>query len=488
MRHFDWRSVAGRRIFAGIVAGAIFAAAAAAETRPQYGGTLHVTMRAAPTTLDPADGEAANIDSENMDSANKLQAASFARRSLSWLMFDGLVRIDRSGRVEPALATAWQVARGKAAGAGAGSERWQFRIRRGVKFHDGTPLTPELAAASLRVANPSWNVSVDGDAVVIVRGEAGPDLLAELGLPRNAIVKRNGENLPSGTGPFRVVDWKPGKSLALAADENCWSGRPFLDAVEIEMGETFREQMAAMEMGKADLIEVAPEQTRRVSQEGRGLTSSRPMELLALVFAREAAAADEKLLREALALSIERESIRSVLLQGAGEPAGGILPNWMSGYEFVFPTGADLTKARQMREQVHTNPNWTLGYDGNDGMARLLAERLALNAKDAGVSLQPTALAATSDVRVVRIPLASIDPWIALSGVAASAAMHTAKESGAIDDLYANEAALLATRRIVPLFHLPVSYAASATLHNWALRPDGSWTVADAWLGNARHN
>ena len=107
--------------------------------------------------------------------------------------------------------------------------------------------------------------------MVIVRGEAGPDLLAELGLPRNAIVKRNGENLPSGTGPFRVVDWKPGKNLALAADENCWRGRPFLDAVEIEMGETFRDQMAAMEMGKADLMEVAPEQTQSVSQEGRGL-------------------------------------------------------------------------------------------------------------------------------------------------------------------------------------------------------------------------
>ena len=48
-----------------------------------------------------------------------------------------------------------------------GSQRWQFRIRRGVKFHDGTPLTAEIAAASLRAANPSWNVVADADSVVI---------------------------------------------------------------------------------------------------------------------------------------------------------------------------------------------------------------------------------------------------------------------------------------------------------------------------------
>ena len=50
-----------------------------------------------------------------------------------------------------------------------GNQRWQFRIRRGVKFHDGTPLSAEMAAASLRAANPSWNVIADADSVVIER-------------------------------------------------------------------------------------------------------------------------------------------------------------------------------------------------------------------------------------------------------------------------------------------------------------------------------
>ena len=456
MRLFDWRWLVVSSVM-------VAALAAKAETRPQYGGTLHIAMRAQPTSLDPADTS---------------QPDSASRRSLTTLMFDTLVTTDENMRVQPALATSWETRQGSQPG----NQRWQFRIRRGVKFHDGTPLSAEIAAASLRTANPSWNVSVEADSIVIEEREGSdPELLAELALPRNAIVKRNPDSTLSGTGPFHVVDWQPEKKLTLAADENCWRGRPFLDVIEIEMGKSFRDQMTALELGKEDLVEVAPEQIHRVSQEQYRLVSSAPMELLALVFTRDVSSPDEKLLREALALSVERGSIHNVLLQGAGEPAASILPNWMSGYGFVFPSNADLARARHAREQVHAIPTWTVGYDGTDPVSRLLAERIALNAKDAGLSLQPTP-AATTDLRLVRIPLASTDPWIALANVATVAGIPAGKTSGSVEDLYASERALLATQRMIPLFHLPVSYAASTTLKDWALQPDGSWTVADAWL------
>jgi ABC-type transport system substrate-binding protein len=454
MKLFDWRWF--------VVSSVMLAAAQAAnaQTRPQYGGVLHVAMRAAPASLDPADST---------------QPDSFARRSVSMLMFDTLVTMDENGRVQPSLATAWQAV--------PGSQRWQFRIRHGVMFHDQTALSPEIAAASLRTANPSWNVVADADSIFI---DSANPLLAEMALARNAIVKRPADNKPSGTGPFQVVDWQPGKKLTLAAEENCWRGRPFFDAIEIEMGESFRDQMTALELGKADLVEVAPEQTHRISQDGRHLESSAPVELLALLFARDAASPEEKLLREALAWSVERGSIRSVLLQGAGQAAASIVPNWMSGYGFVFPTDADLQRARQVRAQVRTIPTWTLGYDGNDPLARLLAERVALNARDAGLLLQPSS-ATNAELRLARIPLASPDSWIALAGVAAVAGLPTGKnQGGGVEDLYAAEMALLAAQRVIPLFHLPVSYASSSALKNWTLRPDGSWSVADAWLGNGK--
>jgi len=461
MKRFDWQWFVVSSVM-------LVAVAASAERRPQYGGVLHVAMRAAPASLDPA-----GVSQDGSQDGARLD--SFARRSLTMLMFNTLVTIGDNERLQPSLATTWQTQRD--------SQHWQFHIRRGVTFHDGTALTAEIAAASLRTANPSWNVIFDADSIVIDTSDL--NLLAELALPRNAIVKRTTDNKPSGTGPFHVVDWQPGKKLSLAAEENCWQGRPFLDAIEIEMGKSFRDQMTALEVGRADLVEVAPEQTHRVSQGGRRVASSAPLELLALLFTREVTSPDEKLLRQALALSVERASIRSVLLQSTGQPTASIVPNWMSGYGFVFSNDADLTRARQAREQVRSRQSWTLGYDGTDPLARLLAERIALNAKDAGLTLQPTA-AATAELRVLRIPLAATDPWTALAEVATLAGLPLGKKQGGMEELYSSEAALLATERVIPLFHLPISCASTSGLKNWSLRPDGSWSLADAWLENDR--
>ncbi len=464
MRRIEWRWLAVRSWIIVLVVAA--AQLASAETRPRYGGVLHIAMRAAPASLDPA--------GELLDNA---APDGFGRRSLAMLIFDTLVTTDENGRIQASLATTWRVL--------PGSQRWQMEIGRGVTFHDGSPLTAEAVASSLRVANPSWNVSADGDSVTIEWSNSSPDLLQELALPRNAIVKRTSDGHPSGTGPFQIVDWQPGKKLALAADETCWRGRPFLDAIEIEMGRTFRDQMTELELGKADLVEVAPEQAHRAPPKGRSLSSSMPVELLALFFARDPASSEEKFVRQALALSVERGSIRRVLLQGAGQPAASILPDWMSGYAFVFSTDADLPRARQAFTQVRRIPTWTLAYDATDPLERLLAERIALNAKDAGLSLQPTS-STTADLRLTQIPLTTPDPWRALENVASMTGVPLGKSQGTVEDLYTSETALLAVQRIIPLFHLPVSYAAATTVKNWTLRPDGTWTVADAWLQDAK--
>src|SRR5580765_5913981 len=159
------------------------ALAATAESRPQYGGTLQIAMRAAPTSLDPASSAVSD---------------SFARRTLTSLMFDTLVVLDESGRAKPGLAESWQAMRG--------NQRWQFRLRRGVKFHDGTPLTSEIAASSLRLANPAWNVTPERDSVTIECENPNPEMLAELTLSRNAIAKRDSDNKVIGTGPMHIVD------------------------------------------------------------------------------------------------------------------------------------------------------------------------------------------------------------------------------------------------------------------------------------------
>jgi len=434
------------------------AVSARAATRPHYGGTLHVEMRAAPTSLDPADSN---------------QPDWFGLRNLSTLMFETLVSLDEQGKPEAALASSWQ--------AEPGNQRWQFFVRHGVTFQDGAPVTPDAVAASLRRTNPTWKVFSEGEAVVIERDSPAPNLPAELSLPRNCIVRREGGKI-SGSGPFAISQWDPGKKLLLAAREDYWDGRAFLDAVEIEMGRPFREQAISFDLGKAQVIEVAPEQAHRATVEGR-VESSAPIELIALLFGHDPPSPEDGRQRQALALSIDRELLNTVVLQRGGEPAGGLLPNWMSGYGFLFPAAINLELARQVRSEIPHTTSWTLGYDPADPTTRSIAERIVLNARDAGLGLQITS-ANSADVRIIRVPLVSLDAQIALGEVAAGLGLPAPKPpSNSVDDLYGAESKLLQSQRVIPLFHLRTAYAVSKTVKNWRTTGDGNWRLPNIWLG-----
>jgi MarR-like DNA-binding transcriptional regulator SgrR of sgrS sRNA len=456
MKRFVWQWLAASSLL-------LLARIVAAETRPQYGGKLRIAVRETPMSLDPGDNT---------------QPDSLARRNLLSLIFETLVTVDDRGEVHPELATRWQPE--------TGNQRWRFEIRRGVRFHDGSELTPEMAASALRTANASWKVFAEGDFVIVECDHADSDLPVQLALTHNNIVKRNGggefSGKISGTGPFHIEDWQPGKRLTLVAEENHWRGRPFVDTIEIEMGINVHEQLLELDSGKADVVQVAPEQVQRVAMAGHRVSSSQPIELVALAFANEAQTADDKLLRSALAHSIERGSMRSVLLQGTGEASAGLLPNWMSGYGFAFSTNVDAKRARPEREQLRAAPHLTLGYDANDPLARTLVERIALNALDAGLTLRLTA-EATADVRLVRITLASADPWGSLGGLAVALGVMVPKTSeDSIEDLYSSEQALVAKQRVIPLLHLPAEWALSPAVRDWRVGADGSWRLEEVWM------
>jgi ABC-type transport system substrate-binding protein len=436
----------------------LWALSASAASRPHYGGTLRIEMRAAPTVLDPADSN---------------QPDWFGFRNLSSLMFETLVSLDEHGKPEPALASSWQ--------AEPGNQRWQFLLHRGVTFQDGAPVTPDAVAASLRRANPTWKVFSEGEAVIIERDSPVPNLPAELTLPRNSIVKRESGKI-TGTGPFAVSQWDPGKKLVLVARDDYWGGRAFLDAIEIEMGKSFREQMISFDLGKAQVAEVAPEQAHRAAAEGRDVESSAPLELIALVFSHDLQLPEDGRQRQALALSIDRELLNTVVLQGGGEPAGGLLPNWMTGYGFLFPASINLELARQVRSEIPHTTSWTLGYDPADPTARVIAERIVLNARDAGLGMQVTS-ASSADVRIVRIPLLSLDAAIALSELAARLGLPPPKlASNSVDDLYGAENKLLQLQHVIPLLHLRTAYGVSNTVKNWRTARDGRWRLPNVWL------
>src|SRR5579863_1966415 len=182
---------------------------ATARTRPHYGGTLRVETA----------GDA-------WDRPNGL-----ARR----LVYDGLTQIDSSGALRPALALTWE--------SDNNNHRWQFRLRPGVHFHDGSSLTSAIVAASLTVscsAGCPWAaVKAVGPLVVFTSDSPMPNLPALLASDQFLIAlpgTLGGSGSPGaiGTGPFQVTGFNNGV-LALAANENSWAGRPFADAIEIRV-------------------------------------------------------------------------------------------------------------------------------------------------------------------------------------------------------------------------------------------------------------
>ncbi len=433
-----------------------------AATRPRYGGTLHVAMRDAPASLDPSDLAKANWPG----SAN-----------LADLLYDNLVALDARGRAQPALAMSWQT--------DSNQQRWQFSLRRGITFEDGSPLTPEITAASLRAANPGWKVFAAPDSVIIERDTPASNLLADLALTKNSIARRDGSK-PLGTGPFIVGQWDPGKRVVLTARDEYWGGRPYLNSIEIDLGRTFRDQILALEFGKAQVIEVAPEQMHRLEGPGRKIEVSAPLELMALVFTRDRQSPEEGRLRTALSLSIDRAMLANVLLQNGAEPTAALLPTWMTGYGFVFPAATDLEKARQEHGEIQQKSAWTLAYDGSDPVARVVAERIVLNARDADIQVQLTTGSA-ADMRLVRMPVVSLDSRTALAECTAMLGVALPRISGSsIDDVYAAENDFLQSQRVIPLLHVRYASAIHPSVKNWTETPEGSWHLQDVWLGPAK--
>ncbi len=430
-------------------------AVAHAATRPRYGGTLHISMQGAPVSLEPG------------------QASDSAQFEILPLIMDSLIVLDGQGQPRPALATAWN--------AEAGDQRWHFILRSGITFSDGSPVSPESVAASLRAAHPEWKIVAMTDGIVIERDNSSPDLPAELALPRNAIARRDGGKIV-GSGPFVVSQWQPRKSLVLTARSDYWAGQPFVGSIEISFGQNLRDQLVALDLRKTELASVAPEQAHLLASEGRPLQTSSPSEFVALVFARDPQSPEETKLRDALSLCIDRGLLNRVVLQNGGEPAGSLLPNWMTGYGFLFPTEQNLSRAQQERADVQQSPLWKLGFDPNDPIARLLSERIVLNARDAGLRLQASP-SEPGDIKLLRLPLPSSDPWIALKEIAAALGLsQPAVRSQSIDDLYTAENAILEKHRIIPLLHLRSACVVSKTVKNWSEASDGTWRLTDVWL------
>src|SRR5229473_299586 len=103
-----------------------------------------------------------------------------------------------------------------------------------------------------------------------------------------------------------------------------------------------------------------------------------------------------------------------------------------------------------------------------------------------GLRLQATN-SSTADVRLVRVPLASLDARVALTSLAARLGLPQPKfNDDSADGLYIAENALLQSQPVIPLLYLRSTVALGAGLRNWTEAPDGGWQLQSVWLGTEK--
>lgn len=462
-----------------VVGAAATAPHAAASRRPQRGGTLRVQMRERISNVDPrqwpsSPGEAA------------------AAERVGSLVFDRLVRLDEHGLLRPALAISWEH--------DAQSKRWQFRLRDGVKFSDGTSLTAPITAMALQqLLGISFDVSASSDSVVILSDRPLPDLAMQLGTGRYFVFHVGEDGSLTGTGPFRLTKMETvgfGETAVFDANESCWAGRPFVDSIALTTGVSTEQQANAIAFGQADVVELPASGVRRTMQRGVRTVSSDPADLLALVVDGSRSVTKDVRFRQAVSLAIDRASIADVILQKQAVSAGSLLPNWISGYEYLFPGTSDLPGAKDLlaasgHERSHSMP-LVLLYDSGDAEARAVADRVAVNLREVGIMVQVTGQVADAkskapaapDVRLVRHRLTTPDAAAALSDLLISLGEPAPTPPlETLEQVYAAESASISAFRVIPLVHVSESYGLSPQVRDWMAPRWGGWDLADVWLG-----
>jgi peptide/nickel transport system substrate-binding protein len=380
----------------------------------QAQNNLTIAAQSAPTAMDP------HFHRSNSNNAILRQ------------VFDPLVDFDTSGRIVPRLAESWR---------SIDDLTWEFRLREGVRFHDGTPLHAEDVAFSFarlpRVPNsPGSFVStvrtvsnveiVDERTLRITTSEPTPFLDAEL----TAILilsRRLHENATTadfntgramiGTGPYRHLSYEQGNRLEVERNPTYWGGAVPWDRVQIRFVTSPASRVAALLSGDVDLIDgVPPQDVPRLKSEPRIAMFSTESNGTAYLFpdsARDQAPfitdrqgrplernpLRDVRVRRALSMSINREGIVDRLLAGEGRPAEQFAPPIAVGrIPDRAPIPFSLTQARALlteagypdgfRMTIHGPNGW---FPGDGEVLQAVAQGFSRIGVETRVEVLPTA-------------------------------------------------------------------------------------------------
>lgn len=343
-----------------LTAGMVLALLSPAAPAPAPAGLLRVGMEAQPTTMDPG-----------------LSTDLYSHQVYSHIL-EGLVVLDTQGVPRPALAEAWTTS--------ADGRTWTFRLRQGVRFHDGTEFTADDVKYTIdRILDPATRSPqrgalsqitavdvVDRHTVRITTRAAFIPILTNLAtsayiLPRAAHTRlgRDFARRPVGTGPYKWVEWVPDERIVLEANPDYHSGRPAMDRVQFRFIPEGSVRLAELESGGVDLIAGVP------APDLRRLRVSLLVDLHEVIgtnyrliaFNTSVKPFDDLRVRQAIAMAIDKKKIIDVVWQERAVLAEGPLPPTSWAYDERFRGHPyNPARARQLLAEAGMAGGFEMNY------------------------------------------------------------------------------------------------------------------------------
>jgi peptide/nickel transport system substrate-binding protein len=251
--------------------------------------------------------------------------------------------------------------------------RLQFNLRKGIRFHDGSPLTSRDVLASFKriltdkqslqapnLQNIGEMDAPDEHTVVLTLKKADANALEDINsrvIMKQITAEKMGEadNKPIGTGPFKFTSWERSGQFVLRRNDAYWGKAPRVDEVIYKSIQEDAARIAALEAGQVDLISnVPPHEVVRLKANPRlRVQQVQGLRPIFLILSPAYKPMDNPKVRRAITHAIDRERIIKHILEGYAYPLNGLLSPQVFGYEpsaKAYPY--DPEKAKQMLSEA----------------------------------------------------------------------------------------------------------------------------------------
>lgn len=305
---------------------------------------------------------AQGVDPTSLDPMNHFDAPSF---NVCLNIYDTLLQRDANIKIEPLLAESYKLI---------DDLTWEFKLRKGVKFHNGEDFNAAAVKFNLeRLADPKNKLSqkvligvldrvdiINDYTVRLITKKPYPTLDARLCLYGGMIApkylqEKGPEYLathPVGTGPYKFVKWVKDDELVLEAFDNYWRGIPKIKRVVFKPIPEATTRVASLQTREADIIvNVPPHLTKLVDWKGRSFVSKVPsVRVIYMGFdtLKPGPVADKRV-RQAIAHAVNMDAIIKEVLGGNGIRLGTLLTKDHFGYDpTIKPYPYDPEKVKKL--------------------------------------------------------------------------------------------------------------------------------------------